>query len=284
MAGVGAFRQYAVKIDATFLDEVLMASAEPNGNVEQLAPLGAIDVTANLLTGANPIISFSTLKLGTVFGAVGLDGLDVTTGLEASWIEKAQGGAFEAAGKKVTAAKCYLLPQSIRCEAEGHASIDYVGYCYSSDGATHPIATATTLPAGTPGLDEVFGLGEVKLATTALGLPQSVEFAIGNNVERIRASHLIYPTKAHLLERRAVMTIRVRDLGELSDARLVGSEVAVEVKFLKRSVTGGGWLGSGDKTLAIAKAYVIAQSTGPDGVTLQCSVRKDGVTAIFTIT
>ena len=284
MVGDGVFRVYAVDLDGTFIDEVIDARGAPNVDVELMAPLGGHDVTVSLLKGAQPTLSFSTLKVGTALAAVGIDGLDVSSGLAVSWIEKAVGGKFHTAGQKLTAAKCLVVPTGIRCSADGNAQIDYVGHCYSANGTTHPLASGTTLLAGTPAVTEVFGLGTCLVGGVPLGQVLDMSIDTGNQVEVLKESHHVYPTIAHLVEpRQASITLRCRDLGEVSDARLVGAELPVVVNLLKKSLTGGGWAGAGNKSLTATKAFVTVQDLGADGVALQCRVRKEGANAILIV-
>ena len=283
MGGDGAHRIYAVDLDGTFLDEVLDARGSPGANVDRMTPLGAHDPTVSLLRSAEPTLSFSTLKVKSALAAVGIDGLDVVTALKVSWIEKLQGGKFDTAGQVLTAAKCLVVPSAIRCSADGNAQIEYAAYPYSSDGAAHPLAAGTVLPAGTPAVTEVFGLGTCVIGS-ALGQMLDMSIDLGNQVERLKLSHHIYPTIAHLVEPRlASITLRCRDLGELSDARLVGSEVTVVMNLLARSIVGGGWAGSGNVVLTATKAYVVVQDIGADGITLQCLVRKEAANAIIIV-
>lgn len=283
MPGDGVFRQYAAKIDSTFLDQVLAASASPNPAVEQYAPLGSVDVTATVLLGADPAFAVSSSKIGAVLDLIPLDGKDVSSEFTTSWIERTHGGAgFEAAGEKVTASKCLAVLERLSCEERGNALIQIGGYAYSANGTTHPLAEGSALPSGTPAVADLYGLGQVLVDGSPVSGPQSVEIDFGNQVERVKSSHLTYATMAHIMDpRRGRVTIRCRDLGGLSSARLVGSEVPVVLNLLKRSVTGTGWAGAGNRTVTVTKAFVHAAVPGPEGLTLACEAKKQGANALF---
>lgn len=291
MAGNDHYELHLVKVDTTVLSEIRSSSFSPNGNVQRLRAMGSIDPSATVFLGQSPLIRFSTLMIDTALDNIGIDGDDVSTGLELGFVEKAQGGSLEATGEKVAAAKCLIVPASLSAEQDGLAEIAYDCYCYSSDGATAPLDHTASLPLGTPVANEYFTTGTISVNGSALSQVVGWRLEFGINVEVHKADGLLYPTKVNLVGPRApVLEVTCANLGHVTDALLVGAEVDNVVMNLKKlSTTGGGLAGSGDKTLTMAKAFqdfaeVGGAFPGEPQVRFRFQARYDGVNAIIAIT
>lgn len=288
----GRYELTIVKIDGTSLDEITASAFDGNGDVRRMRAHASLDPIVTFYSGQSPVFRFSTLKVGTALAAVGIDGLDVSSGVELGYVERDQGGGYVAGGEKVSATKCLVVPDSLTVSQDGDAELSYIGYCYSSDGTTAPLAHASSLPSGTPGVTEVFTLGTVTTGDVpaALGQVLGWRLSFGIGVQVKKADGALYPTKAYLTGGRSpVLEVTVADLGELSTARLVGSEVDnVVLNLIKRSITGGGFAGAGDATLTMDKAYLSIASAGGSfpgdtSASLRILPRKEGANALIAV-
>lgn len=288
MAGNDRYSLHLVKADATAI-QVHNGSFNPNGDARRLAPLASIDPTVSIFMGSAPVYGFSTYEVGVALAAIGIAGLDCSTALELGFVERAQGGAFEAGGEKVAAAKCLVVPDRLTVDQNGLAVISYRAHAYSSDGSTDPLDHTASLPAGTPAIAEAFMIGSVTLNASPLGQVLGFSLDFGIEVQTFKAGGLIYPTKAGIIGRNPSMEIRVANLGELTDTILRGSEITnVVLNLLKLSTTGGGLAGAGNKSITAAKAFVDvsgaeASHPGDAGLTIRALPRKDGATAILAV-
>jgi hypothetical protein len=290
MAGNDFYKQYAVKADATLFSQIEEASNAPNNAPSLRGPEGTIEPTTSSHLGASPSMSFTGLEISAILAAINVNtGLDCTTALEIGYVERAHAGAFEAAGHKVSAAKCLIVPAVLSVSQGQDARLSCVGYPYSADGLTHPFATTGALPTGTPAIAQMFTLQHVKINTVAIG--KVLGFSIAFNIVVVvrRTGQNIYPTDLWIESRAPVATIEVADLGELSDADLAGAEVtAVEFGLAKRGLTGGPFAGAGDPKLTMAKAWLDitnarGASRGDAGLTMTARAIKSGATDIIVV-
>jgi hypothetical protein len=288
MAGAGRYAVYTVDVDGTDIDQITSVSFSPNPQVQRMAPLGDIDPTAVVKVGQMPTFRFTTTKVDVALDTIGISGLDVSSGIELGFIERSQGGSFEAGGEKVSASKCLIIPETLTVNQDGIASITYTAMPYSSDGTTAPIAHAASLPTATPTANEYFTLGSVTISAAALGQPTGWSLNFGISAEILKSAGQLYGTKAIIRSRAPTCDLRVADMGELSSARLLGSEVTTTVfNLIKLSATGGGLAGSGDKTITFANAYMVVgdgggSSPGDADISLHFEARK--ASAIMAIT
>jgi len=294
MAGIGRYGQHLVKVDATAVDQLVDAGIATGNDLRTMAPLDKIEPSVFMKLGQTPVIRFSTTKVGTVIAAVGIDGIDCGTGFEIGYAERAQAAAFEAAagekvtaskcfvvpdslvasqdgyaeraqaaafeaaaGEKVTASKCFVVPDSLVASQDGYAVISYLAHCYSSDGAAAPLGYANSLPSGTPAVTELFIQGGVKVNSTPIGAVLGFSIAFNIGVQLYRQDGKLYATALTMPGRMPVIEVDVADMGELSAADLAGAEVSdVAAKILKLSTAGAGLAGSGDKTFTLEKSFL----------------------------
>jgi len=288
MAGAGRYAVYAVDVDGTDIDQITSVSFSPNPQTQRLTPLGSIDPTAVVKLGQMPMFRFSTTKVDTALDTIGIDGLDVASGIELGFIERSHGGSFEAGGEKVAASKCLIIPETLSVNQDGIAEISYLALPYSSDGTTAPISHTASLPTATPAADEYFTLGSVTVNAVGLGQPTGWALNFGIAAEVLKSAGQLYGTKAVIRARAPSCDLRVADMGELSSARLLGSEVTTTVfNLIKLGTTGGGLAGSGDKTITFGNAYMVVgdgggSSPGDADISLHFEARK--TTAIMAIT
>jgi len=280
MAGVSRYALYIVDIDGTAIDEITGSGFSPNPQVQPVRPLGALDPSAMVMFGDRPTLRFETSKIDTVLGVAAESGLDCSTGIEFGYVERSAGGGYEAGGITITAAKCLVLPQTIVAAQDSIASISYTCLPYSSDGTTAPLAKDGTLPSGTPASSELFTIGAVTVGGVALGKPTnwSVDFGLAGEV--LKKGEL-YPTDAVIRSRMPTAQVGLADIDEITTARLAGSEVSSVVFTLKKlSTTGGGYAGSGDVTITLAKAFMYVSDGGGShpgdaAMTVSFMARKD---------
>jgi len=289
MAGIGRYGQHLVKVDATAVDQLVDAGIATGNDLRTMAPLDKIEPSVFMKLGQTPVIRFSTTKVGTVIAAVGIDGIDCGTGFEIGYAERAQAAAFEAAaGEKVTASKCFVVPDSLVASQDGYAVISYLAHCYSSDGAAAPLGYANSLPSGTPAVTELFIQGGVKVNSTPIGAVLGFSIAFNIGVQLYRQDGKLYATALTMPGRMPVIEVDVADMGELSAADLAGAEVSdVAAKILKLSTAGAGLAGSGDKTFTLEKSFLEIVQTrasvpGDAGLTMRATSRK-GSAAIIAV-
>jgi hypothetical protein len=289
MAGIGRYAQHLVKVDAVAIDQITEAAVAPGNDLRAMAPLDKIEPSVFLKMGQTPVITFSTTKVGTVLTAIGIDGDDCATGFEIGYAERAQGGAFEAAaGEKITATKCFVVPSMLRAAVGDHAELSYEAHCYSSDGVAAPLGYANALPSGTPAVSELFIPGTVTVNGTPIGEVLGFTITFGIGVQMYRADGHLYASLVAMPARTPVIEIEVADMGELSAADLAGAEVTdVVCNLLKLSTAGGGLAGSGDKSVAAEKSFLEITQTrasmpGDAGLTMRATCKK-GTAAILVL-
>ncbi len=289
MAGATHFALYMAKLNATVVDEIVDDACSPNIDSRRMTPLGSVDPTVVMRFGSRPMFRLTSLKVATLLGAVGIGGDDLAAGAEFSYIERTQGGAFEATGKKLAATKCFAYPERISVAQDGYAAISYIAIPYSSDGATAPLAASAALVTGTPAISELYTLGAVSFNGTPISRPISWDLDFGIRVETLKAAGLQWADKVFMREPREPMVrIRAADFDEVTTARLTGELIDdVVLTLQKLSLTGAGLTGANAITLSMAKAYikqdVEASVDGEAGVVLTCEPIKDGVTAIIAV-
>ena len=289
MAGAGRYELHVVNIDGTVIDQITNDGITPNNQLQSLQPHGSIDPTAIASFGETPAIRFSTMKLATALGAIGESGLDVSSSAEFGYVELSQGGGHESGGEKVAATKCLIVPGSLSAQQDGFCELTYIALPYSSNGTTAPLAHSAALPTGTPAVDELFTLASVTINGTPIGKPIGWNLDFGLSAQTLKHSGAQYPTEALIRGRSPAFNVVAADLGDLSTARLSGSEVdSVVLNLKKMSTIGAGFEGSGDKTITFAKAHMVVTDTsgthpGDAAVTFGFTARKDGANAIIAI-
>lgn len=91
-----------------------------NGQQVRVRPGGSIDSLAQLLSRAKPTISFRTMDIATVFGAVSATlGLKMTGNSIFRLLERTDCGAFETTGVTVTAAAGCMYPTQVQASNDG---------------------------------------------------------------------------------------------------------------------------------------------------------------------
>jgi hypothetical protein len=289
MAGNSRYAPYLGKLDTTALAQILDASVEPANDVRLATPLGSVDPDTMYRLGSEPVLRWRSHQLDTLLTAVGIAGYTCTgDGLEFSWIQRSAGGAFESSGKKVTAAKAFVVPEQLSARVGEYAEISYAGHAYSSNGTTQQLAKGDAYSSGTPAESEKFTLGAVTINSVTYKV-LGVALSFGIQVQRYRDPAHLYATSVAITSRAPTLELEVVDFGNLADTYLVGTEVSsIVVNLLKLATSGGGLAGSGDKSLTMTKAALqitgIRGTQGGDAVmTMSAGARKEGANPILTV-
>jgi len=208
---------YAVDVEGTVIGGCRSNEFDPG--IDELVEVGdgAYDAQFACLMSGMPLINFSAYPIATALAAIGLDGEayaaagdPVVCFLQEIVSGGLQGGATSHI--KLTSAQGLVVPRSITARQGEPALINYVVYCLSSDGLTHPwtIAADQSL-AGSPTTAEMYTLGPANVNGAAVGAVQEVEIDFGIEVSRDPAEDgLPYPTFYAILNRRP--SIRIRTL------------------------------------------------------------------------
>lgn len=288
MATNNRYTPYSVKVDAA-LYHITQGSLNPNTTVQLYTPNGAVDPTGSSIIGQSPVFRFSTTDVGAALTAIGLDGLDVSTALEMGWAARKDGGAIEpGAGKKESAAKCFIVPEALTVNQDGDAELSFIGYGYSADGSSAILAHADTLSSGTPTIGAKFTLGTVTVGGVALKKEMGYTLEFGTEVRLYKDSGKLYPTSASIVARRPVLSVNLADMVEVTASSMLGTEVSTIVaNIVARSTTGGGLAGAGNKTISFEKALALIEQAGGSHMddsmaTWRAEVRK-GAGAIWVL-
>ena len=281
------YTQYAGKIDSTEITSVIGAEFSDGIESELATPLGSVDPNASFLLGGAPAFRFDSHLISTLITTVPISGFACVTAFEIGYLQRAAQGEMENAGQKYTAAKCFMVPESISFSKGGVAVITVSAYPYSADGTTQPVVTSAAVVAGTPAETEKHTLGAVTINSTPY-IVSGATLNFGISVQPHRSNAHLYPTSYTIIGRQPTVDLQVEDLSKLSDSYIKGAEVDnLVINTLALSATGGGFAGAGNKSFTIAKAFVKASSSGSHGsdasMSLRAWARKSGATAIVVV-
>lgn len=228
---------YGVKLGTGFIPSTELGyNANMGRQIQSVG--GMIDPSFIAVTDSAPTMSFTTHAIAMALTAIGIDGAVATTEAPfvGSLIKRLDGGAFAAGGSHMTctAAKALIVPKTLTASLKGLASLSYDAYLWSADGSTSPIVISVTASlAEDTDLDEAFGLGTVKINTTAIEV-SSLTIDFGLTVDQTNHSGLLYPTHCGIVSRQPSITLSAVDPTMLNTLTQSGAAITSVVAYLRK--------------------------------------------------
>jgi hypothetical protein len=242
---------------------------------------GAIDASFVSIFAADPMINFSTVCIAKAITAAGTTGACITTNpLKTFWqATTCTARASSTSHLLLTINEGFIVPRTLSCSIGSPATMSMqviASYNGSNDSI---IWTDSQALVGTVALDELYGMGELSVTSTAVNggvaypIPglQSVDIDFGVNLYVQRGDNDISPTYIAVRERRPVITatfLNAKPFAATVTAMLSGgATTAMSVKFWKKTAGGAN----------SANYLTVSGTTGKITLESQSSANAEGV-------
>lgn len=197
-----------------------------------------------------PTVRFSTTEIKAALDKCGLSGMiidnDVTyKGLVFYLQQLAEGGVRSGAGAnmKITVPEGILVPRTLSVDQDGAAILAYEALA-TWDGTNDPFVLAVDqdMPAGTPGVANLWTVGPVKINGTALDSVMGLNIDFGLDARAEASDGEVWPRFPYIHGVRAVATFRTRDVELLNTLGITGDAQGEtdSVIYLRKLKEGGG--------------------------------------------
>ncbi len=210
------FTLHAVSVAGTLIKGIVDQRVDPGIVARAMAADGMADPTYAAIETQDPTISFTTHALKTALDAIGISGLAISATPVILYFQKLGDLGIRADGAthfKLTIARGLLVPRTLQARRGGApATIEYA-LTPVWNGTVDPIVAAVSQAlAGTPGLDQAYTVGPVRInsASDALDNTQEITVDFGIQVSVGRKDGEVFPRDAAIMSRRP--TIRVTSL------------------------------------------------------------------------
>jgi len=210
------FTLYAVDVGGTLITGIVNQRVDPGIVAQALAADGMADPTYAAVQTQDPTVGFTTQALKAAIDACGISGLGISATPLILYLQKLGDLGVRASGAshlKLTIARGLLVPRILQGRRGGApATIEYA-LTVLWDGTSDPIvAEADQALAGTPGVDQAYTVGPVRInsASVALDNTQEITVDFGLQVSVGRKDGEVWPRDAAIISRRP--TIRVTSL------------------------------------------------------------------------
>lgn len=230
----------ALAAGASTLGGLTSQSYAFNGSVLRPVTDGGADAGFSALSGAAPVMEFTTHDVAAAITALGLLGSDLddlSGGLKMQFRQQGPVGAESGTvHHTITAAAGVAYPTTLTVAQGQLAAISYRIVPVSSDGSTLPVTrTAATLTALSALFSAGYTIGAVKLGGTAIASPVSATLDFGISHVADVDSGLPYPQFVALESRTPTLTVEHRDAAISLPASLSGNGCEL---FLRRMQNG----------------------------------------------
>lgn len=196
-----------------------------------------------------PSFSFTTTKVGSVLNTIGINGLAIANanaylGLVCCFQLMEEGGVRgdAAAGGhlSLTATKGILLPRRLSAAQGGNAELSMDALVTATIANTAPVTiNANAVLTGTPGVTELFTLGPVYVNNTQVNDVLAVDIDFGLQETVATSDGMVWPSYAAIAQRRPSITVRTREVEQISTLGLYGAAVTSAEVYLKKRAEGG---------------------------------------------
>jgi hypothetical protein len=221
-----------------------------SANIEEILEFGdgVVDPTFAAILRQNPKIAFTSTKVASILGTIGIGGLEITADVDDDgcefWFQKIQSGGTRATGSshmKLTMAKGMIFLRSITASNDRIATADMEAIALY-DGTNNPFVVALNQALeGSVGSSEGFVAGPVSInGTTIEGIQEiSIDFGINEIVQS--GDGEVWPTFAAIGRRQPVITFKTTDVEVLNSLGLTGAVQGAtdSVVYLKKVEEGG---------------------------------------------
>ena len=238
---------YGVLFDATLVGGINAQRISTGTEVRMEPTGGEVYARFGAVTARKPSATFTTLAIAAALDQAALTGkkiADLSAGLTLYAHAHAIGSTRAGAGghRKYAIAAGLVYPQTLRCDHNGDASIDYEAVP-TAVGGNDPIieSDGVSMPAG---LDDAerFGLGPVTIESQTLTHCRSFELAFGIIVEAIGSDGDLAPTFVSIVRIQPIITLRGIDVEWMKStviprAGVVATHANTAIYLRKRSGT-----------------------------------------------
>ncbi len=225
------------------INQITNSSIDPGISLNLLRGEGKIAPQFGAVGQRKPSASFSTTALKRVLDWIGSKGKYYTGGATMYLAKKALGGGFAGATSHVslTAAKCLILPRTLRATQGEIATLDCEVYIISSDGLAAALTYAASVSLPTIALtDQAWTLGPASINGSVLTGLSSMEITFGLTAKTIFADGQELPAFCCIESQVSQIRVTTYDVTALNSF-LAGSAVnSASRVFLRAKANEGG--------------------------------------------
>jgi len=213
---------YGVDVNGIFINGVKAQSLSEGVQKAMLGSDGMIDDTFITTNPGEPNMTFSTAKIATALGAIGIDGLSLSagSGIVLFWQKMINEGGRGTGSThlKRAIAKGMIVPRRLVVD-HGNADEARIEFevAIISDGTNNPIIySASQALSGTPGTSEAFTMGPFDFtpsggSRTRYGGMQNYTLEFGIQLLIRGGDGVNFPTFVTIQQRQPVLTYRTID-------------------------------------------------------------------------
>lgn len=232
---------YDAVLGALTLKQVTRTAYSLNGTPIAGMASGAADPSEYFGGRADPSCTFESADVAGVLGGVSVTaGLAIASGtITIPWNKRSNGGTFAGSGSHValSGANGLLIPTRFSANQDDEAAMAELQLFFrSTDGATEPVAEATSQTLAAQSFNAQYALGPGSINGTAVPELVGVSINPGITVEPQAVNGGIYPTALFITMRRPTIDFIFEDLDALAtySAQFTAMTAAIAY-FRKRS-------------------------------------------------